>query len=334
MGEDIKRGRAKTNNPGGSKMMQRIKCKELFAVIIVVFFLIKGTLFAQEQEVQKMKNDPVAAQEKEEIKVESAPTQKEEIKNEPQASQEEKTVEKLQFQEKPAIKGYTYNLKRLLEQAQENVKKIDEEIKQAEIKKCNEEREAKVIEHFEKGNQLYQEGKLKEAKEEWQKALEVSQDPEMREYIKESEKRAREEELARKKEEQERQKRLEAEAKEKERLEKEKQKQLELEQKEKEHLEKEKQKQLEAQRKEEERKQKEAELAKKKAEQESARQEKLKQAELKKQQEEQARLEAEKKHQQELACKEAERKQQEEQARIEKQKKEEELTSQKAEKEH
>ena len=188
MAETLKRGRAKTNNHRGCKMMRRIKYKELFAVIIVIFFLNRGTLFAQEQEAQEIKSRPQAP-----LEIPNRPTGKTKFLTGQAPAQEEKTMEKLQFQEKPAIKGYTYDLKRLLEQARENVKKIDEEIKQAEIKKRNEEREAKVREHFEKGNQLYQQVKLKEAKKEWQKALELSQDHEMRDYIKESEKRAREE---------------------------------------------------------------------------------------------------------------------------------------------
>ena len=82
MGEALKRGRAKTNNPGGSKMMQRIKCKELFAVIIVIFFLNHGTLFAQEQGAQEMRHEPVAIQEA--IQTEAQPAEdakKEEIKS-------------------------------------------------------------------------------------------------------------------------------------------------------------------------------------------------------------------------------------------------------------
>ncbi len=123
----------------------------------------------------------------------------------------------MQYRTTPEIKGYTYNIKQLLEEIEQNLQKVDDEIKEAEIRKRNEEREAKVIEYFERGNAFYKEGKLKEAKKEWQRALEISKDPEMKDYIREAEKRAREEELARKKEEKERQRRLEAEQKEKER---------------------------------------------------------------------------------------------------------------------
>jgi tetratricopeptide (TPR) repeat protein len=133
------------------------------------------------------------------------------------AQQPTSNEEKVRYQTRPEIKGYTYNLKRLLEKIEENIKKVDEEIEKVEIRRRNEEREAKVREHFERGNTLYREGKLKEAKGEWLRALEITKDPEMKEYIRKAEKRAKEEELARKKEEKERQRRLAAERKEKER---------------------------------------------------------------------------------------------------------------------
>ncbi len=138
-------------------------------------------------------------------------------KEETADTQKRDSSKKAQYRTTPEIKGYTYNIKRLLEQIEENLQRVDEEIKEAEIRKRNEEREAKVIEYFERGNAFYKEGKLKEAKKEWQRALKISKDPEMKDYIKKAEKRAREEELARKKEEKERQRRLEAEQREKER---------------------------------------------------------------------------------------------------------------------
>ena len=117
------------------------------------------------------------------------------------AQEEEGPVEELQFPTKPKAQGYTYNLKHLLEQAEKNIQKVEEEIKQVEIRKRNKERETRAIEHFENGNQLYQEGKLKEAREQWEKTLKLSKDPGMKGYIKEAGKRAKEHELARRKEE-------------------------------------------------------------------------------------------------------------------------------------
>jgi len=99
-----------------------------------------------------------------------------------------------------AEKGYTYSLKQLIEEAKKNIKKIDEELEKREIEKRNREREAKAREYFEKGKSLYKVGKLKEAKQAWQKTLEITKNPEMKDYIKKSEKKAKREELARKKE--------------------------------------------------------------------------------------------------------------------------------------
>ena len=139
------------------------------------------------------------------------------VKEETSDKQEQDSSKEAQYRKTPEMKGYTYNIKRLLEEIEENLQKVDGEIEETEVRKRNEEREAKVLEHFERGNILYKEGKLKEAKKEWRKALKISKDSEMKDYIKESEKRLKKQELARKKEEKERQRRLEAERKEKER---------------------------------------------------------------------------------------------------------------------
>lgn len=179
--------------------------KKLVAAILGLFLLGNSFLFAQE--IKEGHNDPATALE----------------------TQEKGSMEELQFQEKPKVKGYTYNLKRLLEQTEKNIQKVEEEIRQAEVRKRNEEREARAVEHFEKGNQLYQEGNLIEAREQWEKTLELSKTPEMKDYIKEAEKRTRELALARKREEQEQQKRIEAEHK-KERLETERRRQLKKQQ--------------------------------------------------------------------------------------------------------
>jgi hypothetical protein len=92
-----------------------------------------------------------------------------------------------------SIPSYRMRLKDILKEAEENIKKVDKELKSQEVVARNREREAKVAEAFEKGNQLYKNGKLEEAKEEWKKALGISKDPEMRGYIEEAERKAVEE---------------------------------------------------------------------------------------------------------------------------------------------
>lgn len=150
----------------------------------------KSPQLSQPQQKTEIKNEPLPAEPAQ------AP-QKTEIKNEPTpqpalTQQKEGSIqEDLQFQEKPDLRGYTYNLKRLLELAQENIRRVDEEIIQTEVRKRNEGREARIKESFEKGNQLYQGGKLREAKKEWENAVAISKDPEMKSYIRESDKQAR-----------------------------------------------------------------------------------------------------------------------------------------------
>ncbi|MCK4946873.1 MAG: hypothetical protein KAS46_00720, partial [Candidatus Aureabacteria bacterium] len=95
---------------------------------------------------------------------------------------------------KTKTRNYTLNLKQLIKETEKNIKKVENEIEEGKINDRNRKREDEVKKHFEKGNILHKEGKLKEAKKEWQKALKISKDPEMKGYIKESAKRAKKEE--------------------------------------------------------------------------------------------------------------------------------------------
>ena len=54
-----------------------------------------------------------------------------------------------------------------------------------------EKRETMARLYFEKGNVLYKEGKLKEAREQWQKALDLTTCPNMKDYIRQSDRKAR-----------------------------------------------------------------------------------------------------------------------------------------------
>lgn len=108
----------------------------------------------------------------------------------------------------PPDRGYTYNLKELIDKAKENIRKVDKELEQRAVEERNMQIEAKAQEHFEKGNILYGQGKLREAKQEWQKALETTKNPELEEYIKSSEKKAREKKLSHQEEERDRQARI------------------------------------------------------------------------------------------------------------------------------
>jgi tetratricopeptide (TPR) repeat protein len=94
-------------------------------------------------------------------------------------------------------KGYTYNLEELSRKAENNIKKVNKKLEERKKEELNKERELEAKDCFEKGNMLYGQGKLEEAKKEWQKALSITKDPSMKKYVRESEKKARNEERIR-----------------------------------------------------------------------------------------------------------------------------------------
>ena len=179
-----------------------------------------------------------------------------------------------------SIPSYRMRLKNILKEAEENIKKVNKELSEQEIMARNQEREAKVAQAFESGNQLYKEGKLKEAKEEWNRALSISKDPEMRGYVEEvarkaseEDRRVKEEDGRRQEEAGKEQERLDAEARKKARAERdrleaeriesgknarEEARKLEAEQREKSRLEKEATRKLEAEQREKARLEREA----------------------------------------------------------------------------
>ncbi len=150
--------------------------------------------------------------------------------------------------EEPTTEDYNVSLRALIEQARENVEKVDGELKKQELERRIRQRAAGIREHFERGNVLYKEGKLKEAKQAWQKALEISEDPELKDYIaagnaektKEQGRPQQEEKYSRETHKEERVKKIRR---------RELEKQERLEQKGKKRLERERQKQLQAEQK-------------------------------------------------------------------------------------
>jgi hypothetical protein len=87
--------------------------------------------------------------------------------------------------------GYSLSLRELIKQAEDNIEKVDSKLEAQKAQKENEKREALARGYFEKGNNLYEQGKLKEARAQWQKALDLTSHPDMKEYIKQSDKKVR-----------------------------------------------------------------------------------------------------------------------------------------------
>ncbi|MBI3314621.1 MAG: hypothetical protein HYZ86_01590 [Candidatus Omnitrophica bacterium] len=97
--------------------------------------------------------------------------------------------------------SYVYDLKKLIIQSRENIKRVNAKIKEQAVIKRNQKREERAREYYQRGIQLTDEGKLDEAREYFEKAVNITEHPEMTGYIKESERRLKLQEQAIKHEE-------------------------------------------------------------------------------------------------------------------------------------
>jgi TolA-binding protein len=92
--------------------------------------------------------------------------------------------------------SYLYDLKKLIEKSRENIKEVNEKIKEQAVLKRNQKREERAHEYYEKGVELTNEGKLDEARDYFEKAIAITEHPEMVGYIKESQRRLLKQEAA------------------------------------------------------------------------------------------------------------------------------------------
>ncbi|GEM_PF-3534805 len=104
--------------------------------------------------------------------------------------------------------SYIYDLKKLVEKSKDNIKRVNEKIKEQAIYKRNQQREEKAREYYERAVKLFEEGKVDEARDLWEKSIRITEHLEMKGYIKESGKRFKLQEQAIRKEEDERMGRL------------------------------------------------------------------------------------------------------------------------------
>jgi tetratricopeptide (TPR) repeat protein len=152
---------------------------------VSLFFPSKGLLFAQEEtHLQSSQIKDLASLESEQV---------------------EKAEFGLEVTEK-VMPSYGLSLKEIIEEAKKNIKKVEERMREQEIFKRNQEREIKIRQYFKQGNLLFEQGKLKEANEAYNKVLRIIKEPEMKDYIQKTEKITFEKELIRKQEELARQK--------------------------------------------------------------------------------------------------------------------------------
>ena len=79
--------------------------------------------------------------------------------------------------------SYSKSLKEIVREAEANLKKVDQELQKQQAART-------IRESAAKGDELYKEGKLEEAKEEYKKAVDLSKEPAVKKHIKESERKA------------------------------------------------------------------------------------------------------------------------------------------------
>ncbi|MBL8013659.1 MAG: hypothetical protein JNN05_07405, partial [Candidatus Omnitrophica bacterium] len=103
----------------------------------------------------------------------------------------------------PAEKSsYVYDLRSLIEKSRGNIKRVNEKIKEQSIAKRNLQREEKAREYYDRAMALFDEGKINEARELFEKSIRITEHPEMKDYIKVSEKKFKSQAQAMRREEQ------------------------------------------------------------------------------------------------------------------------------------
>jgi len=127
------------------------------------------------------------------------------------ASAQFPSEEPLSLKEQKDKEGYVVNLKDLIKKSKKKIEQVNNKIKDQARMRRNQQREEKAKEYYNKAMSLYQDGKLKEAQQLWEKAIKITEHPEMKGYVRESVRRAKKQEEVLRKEKQRRLKRLEIE---------------------------------------------------------------------------------------------------------------------------
>ena len=104
--------------------------------------------------------------------------------------------------------NYVYDLKLLIKKSKDNIKGVNEKIKEQAVIKRNQQREQKAREYYEQALKLQGEGRLEEARQLFDKAIRITEHPEMKYYIKESERRSKLQQAALQREETDQERRV------------------------------------------------------------------------------------------------------------------------------
>lgn len=99
--------------------------------------------------------------------------------------------------------SYMYDLKSLISKSKDNIKRVNEKIKEQAIYRRNQLREEKAREYYDRAMELTEEGKVEEAHEFFEKSIRISEHAEMKDYVRLSEKRFKSQAKAMRREEME-----------------------------------------------------------------------------------------------------------------------------------
>ncbi len=95
------------------------------------------------------------------------------------------------FKEDKGPADYVYDLKLLIKKSKDNIRVVNEKIKEQAVIKRNQQREDKAREYYQQAMKLQEEGRLEEARQLFDKAIRITEHPEMKYYIKESARRSK-----------------------------------------------------------------------------------------------------------------------------------------------
>lgn len=142
------------------------------SIIFILSLFLSFSLFAQDQENTQLATSDKAVTDQGSAQVQETPP----LQQEQTLEVDEKILDK-------HIPSYSYNLKQLIAEAEKNIKKVEAELNKKEKMAKQQEKDKEMRKLFEEGNSLYQEGKPQEAIKTWEKVLDLSKDPQMKEYI-------------------------------------------------------------------------------------------------------------------------------------------------------
>ncbi|MBF0522601.1 MAG: hypothetical protein HQL24_06040 [Candidatus Omnitrophica bacterium] len=121
------------------------------------------------------------------------------------------TQEAETFKDQKSQEGYIVNLKDLINRSKKKIEEVNVKLEEQARRSRNQQREEKAREYYEQAMRLFKEGKLEQAQELWQKAIKITEHPEMKGYLSESAAKTKKQQDALRSEESRRMKRLEIE---------------------------------------------------------------------------------------------------------------------------